>query len=351
MIRRRGKPAPPPPPLPTLPTLPFEVVVRILKYLFQSDQGATGKLLSLNSGVQRALFPVVYARVELHTSTALARFAELVRERPEAARAVRSLWIGPSHARSDLLSILSAPLPGDSAYLESLREEVYTHTRFVLRACRRLKDVALSGSLVSAAVVHSYGTACQPVRVTSINPHSFVSGFDAPIFRKVQDLTVCDINLSFSEADAIRRLPALKCFEYTSPKDYGDVLRDITVLRKLLALDDASLEDSLARLLLDAPSSWLQRLHFRAVPQRAKKVVAALQEALENAPRGVDIAQAELAPEFVNEWDALRDLVFNAQGDYSRQALGDDVGSWVDPSHALEQLRAEWRQRSVEVLA
>ncbi|WFD03949.1 hypothetical protein MOBT1_002646 [Malassezia obtusa] len=344
----RGSRAPAPAPAPALPALPFEVVLGVLRHTLHQDPGMAARLLALNQRFRRALQPHVYTRVELATCGALAKFAQLVRVRPEAARAVRALWIGPSHTRSDLLTVLSAPLPGDSAYLDELRDEVYRNTRFVLRACRRLQDVALSGSLVSKAVVDSYGTACQPVRVTSVNPHSFISGFDAPIFQRVEVLTVCDINLSLTEADAIRRLPALRSFEYISPKDYGEVARDIRILEKLLALDERELplEDQLERLLLDVRPTCLQRLQYRAVASRAAQVVSALELAAQGTPRAIDIAYADLAPTFVEEWEALRDLVFNAQDEYSRAALGDDVGSWVDPSHALEQLRSEWRTRT-----
>ncbi|KAI3617761.1 hypothetical protein CBS9595_003670 [Malassezia furfur] len=330
--------------------LPFEVLMGVLHETFLLDQGMAARLLALNSGIRKALHPIVYTRVELYTASALASFAQLVRTHPDVARTVRALWIGPRTARSDLLSILSVPLPGDSAYLDQLREEVYANTRLVLRACRRLQDVALSGSLVSKAIVHSYGTACQPVQLTSVNPHSFICGFDAPIFRKVESLTVCDINLSVTEAEAIRRLPALRTLQYTSPKDYGDTSRDVWVLRKLLALDDDELtiEEHLERLMLDQPASCIAHLTYRAASERAALVVSALEGARDHTspPRTLALAPARLTPTFVEEWEALRDLVFNAQGEYSRAALGDDVGSWVDPSDALEMLRLEWRQRS-----
>ncbi|WFC95841.1 hypothetical protein MBRA1_002495 [Malassezia brasiliensis] len=335
--------------------LPFEVLMGILHEAFLLDQGMAARLLALNSGIRKALHPIVYTRVELYTSSALGSFAQLVRAHPDVARTVRAVWIGPRTARSDLLSILSVPLPGDSAYLDQLREEVYANTRLVLRACRRLQDVALSGSLVSKAIVHSYGTACQPVRLTSVNPHSFICGFDAPIFRKVESLTICDINLSVTEAEAIRRLPALRTLQYTSPKDYGDTTRDVWVLRKLLALDDdeLSIEEHLERLMLDQPASRIAHLTYRAASERAALVVSSLEAARDNIspPRTLVLVPARLTPAFVDEWEALRDLVFNAQEEYSRTALGDDVGSWVDPSDALEMLRLEWRQRSTEVSA
>ncbi|WFD00253.1 hypothetical protein MYAM1_003001 [Malassezia yamatoensis] len=333
-----------------LPSLPFEVIIYVFQHSFARDQLLAARLLALNSKIHRALQPIVYTRVELATSTALTKFCELIKHRPEIARMVRALWIGPCTSRSDLLSILSAPLPGDSSYIEELREQVFTHTRFVLRSCRRLQDVALNGSLVSSNVVHSYGTACQPISLTSVNPHSFVSGFDAPIFRKVTSLVICDINLSITEADAIHRLPMLQDLYYTSPKDYGEIHRDIWIMKKVLGLEHKQ-EDSasLHTLSINTKPAQLQSFTYRSVEQKSARVVNALNQTV--AERECQLQsklRAEtLAPAFIEQWDALRDLVFNAQEEYSRAALDDDVGTWVDSGMALEQLRMEWRTRSI----
>ena len=373
--------------------LPAEILQRIFVRAASLDQVTGVHLLQVNHAWRHTLEPIVYARVELRTAHAISTFCTLVRARADLARAVRRLWIGPVHARSDLLTILALPTIGDSLYLATQREHVYNDTRIILRACRRLDDVALSGSLIATDVVHSYGTACQPTIITSINPHSFISGFDAPIFRRVHTLTVCDINLSFSEAMAIRRMPSLRTLCFTSPKDYGDPQIDANVLQKILVYDDPL--ESLATLRLDDAAAL--HMMIRALPHRAKQVADALRASLADNERANDLNAQHTSDQehnalhpdtilddedeevrqqllhqrlrqqplplqprhqpcraavhvdtrtlpstFVDAWDALRDLVFNAQEDYSRMALEDDVGTWVDPSHALELLYEEW---------
>ena len=155
--------------------LPAEILQRIFVRAASLDQVTGVHLLQVNHAWRHTLEPMVYARVELRTAHAISTFCALVRARADLARAVRRLWIGPVHARSDLLTILALPTIGDSLYLATQRENVYNDTRIILRACRRLDDVALSGSLIATDVVHSYGTACQPTIITSINPHSFIS--------------------------------------------------------------------------------------------------------------------------------------------------------------------------------
>lgn len=321
------------------PRLPLEVVERILAFGVYQDPTCSARVLVLSTDLRVRLHQAVYGCVELHTSLGLERFAELVQTVPAVARSVRSLWIGPGTTRSDLVSILSAPMPGDSSYIERLRETVYAQTRTVLRKCRRLIDVALSGSLVSTVVVHSYGTACQPLHVTSINPHSFVGGYDAPIFRKVQTLAVIDINLSDTEAEAIQRMPSLRTLTYTAPKDYGDTARDARILSTLLGLRKDTLAGAMERLALSASLSYVC---YRTLPQRLEPTLRKLYDTMEH--EGVRLVHEPIPFAFVEEWDALRDLVFSAQGDYSRAAL-EDTGAWADPGHALAQVRREWRQR------
>ncbi|KAL4400409.1 hypothetical protein ACI68E_003326 [Malassezia pachydermatis] len=321
--------------------IPSEILQKIFSYALYLDQVTAVRLLQLNHVWRQVLQTSAYTRVELCSASALENFASLVRARPEVARAVRRLWIGPTHARSDFLSILSLPMPGDSAYLEKQREQVYNDTRFVLRACRRLEDIALSGSLVAADIVQSYGTACQPRCITSINPHSFISAFDAPMFRRVQELRVCDVNLSHSEVDAIRRMPVLQHFVHTTPKDYGDCSRDAHVLRKVVVEKDPL--EGLAKMRIDDKPL---RIGIRGVPARASATAQALQASLEEDKKHIDIYTETIPSTMVEEWEALRDIVFNAQGDYSRMALEDDTGAWVDPTNALQFLWHEWQARS-----
>ncbi|WFD20995.1 hypothetical protein MCAP1_003250 [Malassezia caprae] len=326
-MRRRTAPGGASAPAPAVRGMPTELVQRVLLCSIEMDQVAVPRVLCLSRAWHQALAPYVYTRVQLGSSDTLARFAELVQRRPEAARAVRRLWIGPRHARSDLLALLSLPAPGDSDYVQQRREQVYVQTRAVLRACRRLDDVALSGSLVAADLVHSYGTACQPRRLTSINPHSFISGFDAPIFRRVHTLALCDVNLSVSEARAIRQMPALQTFYLTTPKDYGDPAKDAAMVRGAITSDDAldrferlGLDDRLPlRVCLRGPSARAQRM--------AESLAAQLDDVL------VQIDYEALPPTFSDEWDALRDRLFHAV----------DEEEACDPSEALAFLEQEWR--------
>lgn len=316
-----------PPPPPASVVLPSDVVRRILVRAATLDASTGVRLLQLNRAWHAVLVPCVYARVELGTAHALATFRALVQAQPHKARAVRRLWIGPMHARSDLLPILSVPKPTDSPYLVSQRGHVYSDTRLVLRACRRVEDVALSGSLVSADVVHSYGTACQPGIITSINPHSFISAFNAPIFRRVHTLRVCDLNLSLSEVHAIRRMPALRSFTYTSPKDDGDVDQEVYTLRLLVTCeDDDPLEALSRRLHLD---DTRLELIIRTAPQRAAQLAARWHEV-----PGVEMRTRTVPQHLIDAWDALRDLVFRAH---------DDIDADADPSSALGIMHDEWR--------
>lgn len=334
-MRRRTAPGGPsraPAPAPAAPVacgIPTELVQRILLYSIEWDQVAVQRVLCLSRAWHLALAPYVYTRVQLGSSEALARFAELVQRRPEAARAVRRLWIGPRHARSDLLALLSLPMPGDSDYVQQRREQVYVQTRFVLRACRRLDDVALSGSLVAADVVRSYGTACQPRRLTSINPHSFISGFDAPIFRRVHTLVLCDVNVSLSEARAIRQMPALQTLLLTTPKEYGDPAKDAAMVRWALTSDDPL--DRFARLGLDDRPPL--RVCLRGPSARAQRMAESLAALLDDDVL-VQIDYDMLPPTFCDEWDALRDRLFHAR---------DDDDEPRDPSGALAFLEQEWR--------
>lgn len=314
--------------------LPAEVVFVILSNLVVLSRQAGARALLLNRTFSRRLEPLVYAQVELGESDSIAAFARTMRERPDVARMVRRIWIGPMHARSDLLAVLSPESPSDSNYVLETREQVFVDTRFILRACRRLVDVALASLLVSNNAVHSYGTACQPLRLTSINPHSFICGFGAPIFRRVVDLNVFDINLSHSEAEGICKLRKLKHLQLVSPKDYGEINRDVLILQKILSIGP-SLEDSIAQMSLDTPD--LTHVVVRSASQRADQVV--------NAVRGrtcVAVEAEHLTSSFIDEWDSLRDLVFDANEDYERAAL-DDVGAWADPGNALATVLQEWR--------
>lgn len=216
--------------------LPQELITSILEFAastsFQPRQKLT--LLLLSKYYTSHLSPFIYSTITLVSSNAIHSFASLVKSNPKLARHVRRLWVGPDSSSSDLITALSPPCYNEAGYITDMREHIHTSVRTILRSCRKLQDVALAGELLSLHAAHTYGSACQPVRLTSINPHSFVAGFSAPIFRKVKVLRIVDTNLAFEEADQIRTLAELEWLVWSSPKDYGDISRDSRVLRRLL---------------------------------------------------------------------------------------------------------------------
>ena len=314
--------------------VPAEVVYTVLAEVVRSDQRAGARMLSLSKMLHRRLEPLLYYQVELYESDSIAAFARTVRDRPETARMVRRLWISPRHARSDLIGLLSPEATNDSHYVVQTREQVFVDTRIILRSCRRLVDVALASLIVSSDAVHSYGTACQPLRLTSVNPHSFICGFGAPIFRRVIELNVFDLNLSNSEAEGIHKLRNLRSLQLVSPRDYGDIGRDARILRTILSVGE-TLEDTVAQMSLDTPQ--LEQVVVRASSRRAQQIVDAVQ------PKTcVSLVAAGVPMEFIDDWDALRDLVFDAHEDYARGAL-DDVGISADPGNVFAGILKEWR--------
>ncbi|ETS65359.1 hypothetical protein PaG_00092 [Moesziomyces aphidis] len=217
-------------------SLPSELITYILEFAASTATENTSKLhlLCLSRYYHDRLAPLIYATVALCSSATIHAFAGLVNSDTKVARHVRRLWVGPDSSSSDLITALSPPSYNEAAYITDMREHVHASVRIVLRSCRKLQDVALAGELLSLHAAHKYGSACQPVRLTSVNPHSFVGGFSAPIFRKVRVLRIVDTNLAFEEADEIRTLADLEWLIWSAPKDYGDITRDSNVLRRLL---------------------------------------------------------------------------------------------------------------------
>lgn len=217
-------------------SLPSELVTYIIEFAAANaiENRAKLRLLCLSKYYHDRLSPLLYHTIVLCSSAALHAFATLVKSNLKVARHVRRLWVGPDSCSSDLITALSPPSYTEAGYITDMREHVHTSVRIVLRSCRKLQDVALAGELLSLHAAHTYGSACQPVRLTSVNPHSFVGGFSAPIFRKVRVLRIVDTNLAFEEADEIRTLAELEWLIWSAPKDYGDITRDANVLRRLL---------------------------------------------------------------------------------------------------------------------
>ncbi|PWN48747.1 hypothetical protein IE53DRAFT_381093 [Violaceomyces palustris] len=245
-------------------SLPWEIILLVLRQLASLPSHllpsrSKVSLLLINREVNRLLTPAVYHKVILTSSHSLMAFSQLIAQKSpsqcstppilttntttpttlqnrslEIARSVKRIWVGPDDSRSDLITALSPPTGGEATHITRMREKVQEDVRKILRSCRRLRDVSLSGQLLSLQVVETYGTACQPLKLTSVNPNSFVGGFSAPIFRKVRRLHIWDNNLAFEEVDQIRTLKELRKFIWTAPKDYGDSTRDLNVLRRLL---------------------------------------------------------------------------------------------------------------------
>ncbi|EPQ26178.1 uncharacterized protein PFL1_06385 [Pseudozyma flocculosa PF-1] len=236
-----GRPSTPSTPSTTPPSpwsdLPWELQDHILELAAYASTAGEDKvsLLLVSRRHSARLAGGVYHTVLLCSVHAVERFAALVRSDRGVARRVQRLWIGPSSTTSDLITALSPPSHPESTYVTTLRDSAHAATRAVLRACRRVRDVALAGELVSLSVAHTYGSACQPRRLTSVNPHSFVGGFSADIFRRVTTLRIVDTNLADDEVDEIRTLCDLEWLIWSSPKDYGDISRDTNVLRRLLS--------------------------------------------------------------------------------------------------------------------
>ncbi|CDR99416.1 uncharacterized protein SPSC_04933 [Sporisorium scitamineum] len=423
-------------------SLPSELITYILEFAAATatDNAVKLRLLCLSKYYHERLSPLLFSTVALCSSASIHSFAALVKTYPKLARYVRRIWMGPDTSSSDLITALSPPAYNEAAYVTDMRERVHTSVRTILRLCRKLQDVALAGELLSLHAAHTYGSACQPVRLTSVNPHSFVGGFSAPIFRKVRVLRIVDTNLAFEEADEIRTLAELEWLIWSAPKDYGDITRDSNVLRRLLqrprkhftdpipppttadktqehaavqTQDDSApstsqastpavpavpspqppaLVDRLDSLWTDlsalelseglAPARpskndkfrrlTIQTAHTRCVEFR--KLLADsyplyphpssshLSDATGGLADGLDatfqdierewdpalnvptIHPTVLAAGVLDEWDALRDLINNAAGQYSNLSMWDDGEAAVDAGNALRRQRKVWER-------
>lgn len=418
-------------------SLPRELISSILEFAAQSSGRGMGSnrskvhLLCLSKDYHARLAPYLYSTVALSSSSAIHAFAALVKGNVRIARYVTRLWIGPDDSSSDLITALSPPVYNEAQYITDMRDEVHTSVRTILRACRKLYDVALAGELLSLYSAHTYGSACQPVRLTSVNPHSFVGGFSAPIFRKVKILRIIDTNLAFEEADEIRTLAELEWLIWTAPKDYGDITRDSNVLRRLLqrprkhflpSPDEADTEQSatnepsslangaetvatvgaidelwtdLSSLELSeglAPARPSKNDRFRRLTiqtahnrcEEFRRMLADSYPFLVDDARdpslvstasssnaglerdgllfGLDATVADLQRDWnpdlhiptihptpltavvLDEWDALRDLINNAAGQYSNLSMFDDAehSAVVDAGNALRRQRRVW---------
>ncbi|PWN27514.1 hypothetical protein BDZ90DRAFT_232484 [Jaminaea rosea] len=230
--------------------LPFEIVASILTFAILAPPDlheredeldrpprrrppAYSHLL-ISSTLRKALEPIYYSRVTLTSTNALASFASTLKSRPDLNRKVKSLWIAPSSLSSDFITTLKPPSDGINSLPATIAQPI-THIKAILRACRSLRHLALDGCLCTLKASTLFGSNCQPLSVTSINPYSFLGGFSAPMFKKVRRLELCDTSLASDEVEQVRTLPELGEFVWTSPREYGDAKRDVTALWRIVA--------------------------------------------------------------------------------------------------------------------
>ncbi|PWN43831.1 hypothetical protein IE81DRAFT_61035 [Ceraceosorus guamensis] len=240
--------------------LPMELIEVVMEYLL--DMPSTSKLtpLLVCSSLTRLLKPIVYRHVTLTNLAALQSFHAAISS-PSAsasnsaaprststsegslARKVRSLYIAPLSLSSDLWAALSP------SALPTMRTTAQAHSlvRQILRACRSLQHLALDGALLNKEAAASYGTSCKPRSLTSVNPHSYVGGFSAPIFSKCTTCHLIDGSLTHEEVREIRGMaevlrcalspfasPGLRHFSWTSPREHNSALRDVDVMLRIL---------------------------------------------------------------------------------------------------------------------
>ncbi|KAN0062184.1 hypothetical protein ACQY0O_005363 [Thecaphora frezii] len=341
--------------------LPPELVDTILHLSASTHHSGPHKLtlLLLSPDLRQRLTPTIYRTILLTTARSLHLFASLLRSTPSLGRHVVRLWIGPLCTTSDFITLLAPPTPSEAAWLAQARAQVHASAKNVLRACRRLSDVALSGELLSFKTAETFGTACQPRALTSVNPYSFVGGFSAPIFKRVSRLRIVDANLALEEVDEIRTLANLETLEWTAPKDYGDMSRDLQLLFRLLQRPSHHYPTPLPFNFDTLPSpvpSQLDRFHHLIIstaPDRCGHIQDALhlhsslsadqERADKRKPPSIEtipLKQIEM-----DEWDALRDLINQAAGAYSNLALLDGADS-VDANQALVRQADAWLSSS-----
>ncbi|CEH18452.1 hypothetical protein CBOM_04853 [Ceraceosorus bombacis] len=225
--------------------LPMELIEVVMECLL--DMPTTSKLtpLLVCSSLTRLLKPIAYRHVTLTSLAALQSFHAAISSASASngpasrststnegslARKVRSLYIAPLSLSSDLWAALSP------SALPTMRTTAQTHSlvRQILRACRSLQHLALDGALLNKEAAASYGTSCKPRSLTSVNPHSYVGGFSAPIFSKCTTCHLIDGSLTHEEVREIRGMAGLRHFSWTSPREHNSALRDVDVMLRIL---------------------------------------------------------------------------------------------------------------------
>lgn len=188
-------------------SLPIDVLLLILGHLCRISPKCAIKALLISPELSPLVEADVYGTVSLMSVAALSSFEALVRRRPELGRRVTSLWIAPCRQSSDLITVL-APIPtGERSASEANQARVQAMAKSILRACRRLRHLALDGGFLTPQAAEAFGTPCKPTTLLCVNAHSFLGHFSAPIFRTVKRLEVVDTTLAVEEVDEIRQMP------------------------------------------------------------------------------------------------------------------------------------------------
>ncbi|UZJ54111.1 hypothetical protein CBS101457_003431 [Exobasidium rhododendri] len=278
------------------PTLPIDILIHILsQYALLSPKCAVNALL-ISPSITSAVEESVYSTISLFSISGLTSFNDLLKERPELGRRIKSLWIAPCRLNSDLIPALAPP--NASASSEALQNRVQSLSRSILRACRRLQHLALDGGFITPHAANGFGTACKPKTLLCVNPHSFLGHFSAPIFRTtVQRLEVVDQTLACEEVDEIRLMQGLRHFLWTSPRANSDVTRDVSVLLRILAprAQDNDTDSNLLKAIMSSgsapPNKTRQNQHLQTIctstsQARAAALATSFKKVVENVEFG-----------------------------------------------------------------
>ncbi|CAD6930711.1 unnamed protein product [Tilletia laevis] len=201
-----------------VPQLPYEILLMILGFAARAADDSARPLafLLLNKRVSQDLWPHIYRRVTLSTYASLDSFSSLLLNQPHLRKLVKALWIGPRSLHSDLLRAL-APDDVQLHHERSAWSLVLRRTHNILRSCRNIQNLALSGKLISVDHAESYGKACAPREVWGINPYSFVCAYTADILDKTEIFQLYDLTLAQEECSSIVQMRQLRHFIWTTP--------------------------------------------------------------------------------------------------------------------------------------
>ncbi|KAK0552040.1 hypothetical protein OC845_001899 [Tilletia horrida] len=198
------------------PYLPYEILLIILSYASKAADSRPLTFLLLNKRISQDLHQHIYKRVTLPSYAALDNFSTLLLTNPHLRKHLRALWIGPKSLQSDLLRAL-APDDVQAQHERQACRNVLQRTHHILRSCRNIQNLALSGKLLSIDPAQSYGKACTPKEVWSINPYAYLSSYLAPILEKTEIFRLFDLTLAQEECANIVKMPKLRHFMWTTP--------------------------------------------------------------------------------------------------------------------------------------